>query len=276
MLFHPDPEAYITGAAIKVGYFATESDLRFHDKVQSDLFTQVDKTMDLLLTKYLKATICYEGIQRVESFPMPLSALREALLNAVVHRDYAVPAPIQIRVYAHSLVIWNSGELPENWTNEKRKGRHSSEPYNPDIANTFFRAGVIEAWSRGIQRVLEACREAGAPEPEILAELRDLRIEFPFSETYLASVVAEIPEGATPKPSEKTREKTREKILRLINQQPSITAKELAEEIGITAKGVEWRKCLKSTNSEDYRDNWALRGRYIHGAGLLALRPPAS
>ena len=98
MLFHPDPEHYISGAWVKIGYFQSEADLRYHDEVHGDLFTQVYKTLDLLLTKYLKAAISYDGIQRIESYPVPESALWEALLNAVVHRDYAIPAPIQIRV----------------------------------------------------------------------------------------------------------------------------------------------------------------------------------
>jgi ATP-dependent DNA helicase RecG len=70
LLFHPDPERFFTGALVKIGYFASESDLRYHDEVQGDLFRQVHQTMELLLSKYLKATISYEGIQRVESFPM--------------------------------------------------------------------------------------------------------------------------------------------------------------------------------------------------------------
>ena len=65
LLFHPDPERFFTGAFIKIGYFASASDLRYHDEIHGDLFTQVDKTMDLLLTKYMKAGISYEGVQRV-------------------------------------------------------------------------------------------------------------------------------------------------------------------------------------------------------------------
>jgi len=72
LLFHPDPERFFTGAAVKFGYFESDADLRYHDEVHGDLFTQVSKAMDLLLTKYLKAGISYEGIQRV------LAACREA------------------------------------------------------------------------------------------------------------------------------------------------------------------------------------------------------
>jgi len=122
LLFHPDPECFFTGAAVKIGYFASESDLRYHDEVVGDLFTQVDKTMELLLIKYLRAAISYEGIHRIESYPVPESALREVVLNAVVHRDYAVAASIQIRVYADRRRIWNPGEAARGLVGSQSAG----------------------------------------------------------------------------------------------------------------------------------------------------------
>ena len=71
--------------------------------------------MDILITKYLRALISYEGIQRIESLPMPREALREALLNCVVHKAYESLTPIQIAVYDNKLEIWNCGVLPEDW-----------------------------------------------------------------------------------------------------------------------------------------------------------------
>ena len=62
------------------------------------------------------------------------------------HRDYAVGAPVQIRVYENRLKIWNPAVLPEGWTLAKLLGEHASSPFNPAIANAFFRAGEIEAW----------------------------------------------------------------------------------------------------------------------------------
>ena len=70
-LFHPDPERFITGAFVKIGYFRTNAELLYQDEIHGDLFSQVDRTMDLLLTKYLKAGISYRGIQRVETLPRP-------------------------------------------------------------------------------------------------------------------------------------------------------------------------------------------------------------
>lgn len=237
LLFHADPERFVTGAFVKLGFFRTNADLLFHDEVHGDLFTQVEKTTDLLLTKYLKAGLSYEGLQRVERYPVPEAALREAVLNAVIHKDYASAIPIQISVYADRLQFWNPGQLPPGWTVEKLKGKHSSQPFNPDVANAFFRVGLIEAWGRGIERMLEACREAGFAEPTFQYEASGLWVNFAFPKEVVPAKVV----GAGEKAREKAREKTSEKILRLVRENPQVSADELADALGITRKGVEWQ-----------------------------------
>lgn len=167
LLFHEDPERWFTGAYVKIGMFRSESDLAYHDEVHGDLFTQMDQTIELLLTKYMVAWIGYRGLQRVETFPVPREALREAVLNALTHKDYGSGTPIQIRVHRDRLWIWNPGVLPPTWTAKTLLGPHVSMPPNPDIASTFFRAGLIEAWGRGYDKIRDACREAGTPEPTV-------------------------------------------------------------------------------------------------------------
>lgn len=75
LLFHTDPERYVTGAFVKVGFFREEMDLVYQDEVHGNLFQQIIKLMDLLCTKYMKAIITYEGIHRIETLPMPRKAL---------------------------------------------------------------------------------------------------------------------------------------------------------------------------------------------------------
>jgi ATP-dependent DNA helicase RecG len=157
LLFYPDPERFVTGAFVKIGYFLNDADLLYQDEVHGDLFTQVNETVGRLLIKYLKARISYEGIQRVETYPVPEEALREAVTNAIAHKDYASATPIQISVYDDKIMLWNPGHLPSGWTAARLLEKHSSEPYNPDVANAFFRAGMIEAWGRGIEKILAAC-----------------------------------------------------------------------------------------------------------------------
>ncbi|MGB1284234.1 MAG: ATP-binding protein, partial [Polaribacter sp.] len=136
------------------------------------------KTIDLLFSKYIKATISYEGIHRIETYEYPKEAIREALLNAISHKDYSSGFPIQISVYKDKLLIWNDGHLPKNWTTEKLTKKHSSKPYNPDIANSFFRSGYIESWGRGTIKIIEKCLEASLPSPLYHYGGSDFSVEF--------------------------------------------------------------------------------------------------
>ncbi|SEO13910.1 ATP-dependent DNA helicase RecG [bacterium A37T11] len=165
LLFHPRPEKFVTGAYIKIGYFESDADLIFQDEVHGNLFEQIEKAMDLLFTKYIKAIISYEGIHRVETYEYPKEAVREALLNALAHKMYEGFVPIQISVYSDKIMMWNQGHMPDNWTMEKLLAKHPSVPYNPDIANAFFRSGYIEAWGRGFTKMTGQCIQAGLPEP---------------------------------------------------------------------------------------------------------------
>lgn len=243
LLFHPEPDRFFTGASVKIAYFRSASELSYQDELHGDLFSQVRTTIDLLRTKYLKAAITYEDIQRIETFPVPAAALREAILNALVHRDYAVPAPVQIRVHRDKLSVWNPAVLPEGWTLAHLRGPHSSRPHNPIVANAFFRAGEIEAWGRGIQRIFDACAAANTPEPNLTLQGNDLWLEFPFSEAYLRAVAADqsgesIPDGITGAPV-KTPVKTPVKILDYLRGHPEATLAEVANAIGKSKRAVE-------------------------------------
>ena len=181
LLFHSDPPRFFAGAFVKAGYFRTETDLAYQDVIEGNLFAQVDRTVDLLRTKYSRPEISYDGIFRRETPQVPGEALREAVLNAVAHRDYGNPAPIQIRVYDDRIALWNPGTLPTDWTLDRLMGTHPSAPHNPGIANAFFRAGMVEAWGRGIGSIVEACRTAGTAKPQLVVEPGGMRLEFVFA-----------------------------------------------------------------------------------------------
>ena len=72
-MFHPEPQRFFTGAYLKIGYFETNVDLRYQDEVAGDLIVQVNQALEVLKTKYLRAWISYEGLQRIESWPVPMS-----------------------------------------------------------------------------------------------------------------------------------------------------------------------------------------------------------
>jgi ATP-dependent DNA helicase RecG len=228
LLFHPDPECFVSGAYLKLGFFESNVDLRYQDEVHGDLLSQVGKVVDILKAKYLKAWISYEGLQRIETYPVPEPALREALLNAVVHKDYASAIPIQISVYPDKLMIWNPAQQPQPWTAQQLLSKHASMPVNPDLANAFFRAGMIEAWGRGIERIVETCQQAGLEKPSFSPESGGFWVAF----TYAA---LETKESA----QENTQESAQEKIIQLLNNEPHLTRHQLAQRLSLTPDSVK-------------------------------------
>lgn len=234
LLFSGKPERWFLGAYIKVGYFETDADLIYQDEVHGSLLQQVDKALDLIYFKYLKAKISYEGIQRIERYPIPEAALREALLNAVVHKDYSVGIPIQISVYEDKLYIANVGHLPETWTLENLMSKHASRPYNPNIAHAFYLAGFIESWGRGIEKIFDACREDHVPTPEYTIHPGDIMIKFTAPEDRIIHTK----QGrVTEKVTERVTEKEK-KILELLLEDPAYTYQELASRLSISRKSI--------------------------------------
>ena len=228
LLFHPDPEKFVTGAYVKIGYFKTDDDLLFQDEINGNLFSQVEKTMDLLLTKYLKATIEYKGVSRIEEYPFPEAAIREALLNSIAHKDYSSANPIQISVYNDKIIFWNEGQLPENWTISQLKEKHPSKPFNPVIANVFFRAGLIEAWGRGIFKIINACRISNSAEPVFKCDLSGFFVEL------IAQKIGTLGEKLGEKLGENRLE-----IIKLMQANQQISIAELSRQIGISTTAIE-------------------------------------
>ncbi|MDO8262072.1 MAG: ATP-binding protein [Gallionella sp.] len=236
LLFHTDPEKFTTGACVKIGFFRTDSDLLYHDVIEGDLFTQAEKALDLLLTKYLRAGISYQALQRLERFPIPEVALREALINAIVHKDYGSLIPIQISVYDHKLMIWNAGPLPPNWTLASLMAKHSSQPANPDIARVFFLSGLIESWGRGIDLICNTCHAYGCPEPKFSSDGAGFWVEFPFMD------VGDLPDtsvkAAVQTPVQMSVQ-TSVEILRCLNNAPAMTLADVATAIDKSLRTVE-------------------------------------
>jgi ATP-dependent DNA helicase RecG len=180
------------------------------------------------MSKYLEAAIRYAGINRIEEYPYPEAAIREALLNAIAHKDYGSGNPIQIKVSDHGIIFWNAGQLPEAWTVDNLLKEHPSIPFNPDIATAFFRAGLIEAWGRGTLKILRECQNAGLPTPIFAYDPSGFRIEFKKRS-----------EKKSEKKSEKRSEKRSEKILELMKANRLITIAELAESLAIATRNIE-------------------------------------
>jgi ATP-dependent DNA helicase RecG len=244
LLFGANPEKFVSGAWIKIGFFVTNDDLRYQDEVHGSLFEQVEETLKMLHTKYLKAYITYQGLQRRETFLFPYAALREVLLNAIVHKDYSRRNPIQISVYENRIVFWNAGILLESWTLKKFLGKHPSEPFNPLIANAFFRAGYIEAWGRGIEKISLECRSNDIEPPIYDIDATGVMVTFHANPTHIQTAGKSYPGNRTAHGTDRGElgEKlgeTRAAIVQLMRQDAKISTKTLAENLGLSTTAVD-------------------------------------
>lgn len=167
ILFGSDPGKYYPNISVKIGRFGkSDDDLRFQEVIEGNLFKILFEVPEMLNNKFLTKHIDFEGLQRIEKGEYPVAALREMLLNALVHKNYS-GAPIQLRVYDDKISIWNEGTLPEGLTFDALRRQHASRPHNPLIADVCFKGGYIDAWGRGTLKIINSCKEAELPEPEM-------------------------------------------------------------------------------------------------------------
>ena len=168
ILFGKNPARFYPNTFVKVGYFRG-NDILFHDVVEGNLVTLLREVSNLLNFKYFTKKIHFEGLYRIETGEYPAPAIREMLLNALIHRNY-MGAMTQIRMHDDSINIWNDGALPAGINSEILKKPHRSNPRNPLIADVCFKGGLIDSWGSGTIRIIETCKQAGLPEPELMEQ----------------------------------------------------------------------------------------------------------
>jgi ATP-dependent DNA helicase RecG len=230
-----------------IGRFGADSEeLKFQEPLEGNLVYLLDEVQNMLNYKFLIRPVDFEGMHRREGDEYPVAALREMLLNALVHKKY-MGATIQIRVFDNKLSIWNEGTLPTGMTIESLKAEHNSKSPNPVIADACFKAGYIDTWGRGTLKIFKACKDAGLPEPQIIE--KDGGIEVTLFKTLTKRTDSE----PTKNPSEEIRdhfgtisERIRDQFgtkveatFRVIYQNPEYTAETIAKELDVTSRTVE-------------------------------------
>lgn len=167
ILFGKEPSRFYPNLFVKIGRFGKDdADLIFQENIEGNIITQVYTILEMLQYKFLVKKVSFEGINRIETNEYPIPALREVILNALVHRNY-MGAATQIRVYDDKIVFWNEGALPQGLSLEGLLGFHASQPRNTLIADVCFKGGYIDSWGRGVLKIYNSCKEAGLPNPEI-------------------------------------------------------------------------------------------------------------
>ncbi len=170
LLFGRDPQRKFIQSEIKcirfkgVGVTGEMIDLR---TVGGDVFDQLIEAEKFIFNNIALSAWIEDGkIQRQERWEYPPKAIREALANAISHRDYETTSRVQVRIFDDRMEFWNPGRLPEGWTVETLRHVHESIPGNPSIARQFFWVKYIEEVGTGTNKIIEWCIDWGLPEPE--------------------------------------------------------------------------------------------------------------
>lgn len=219
------------GAYLKVGLFDDREVLVREIYVKCPGIMIPDKTMDVLYEQYIQPTYKYGGnlARRTLVYSYPEDAVRELIVNAVVHMDYSYREPITIAVYLDRLEIGCMGSLPEGWTTDMLLERHRSVKRNRRLADVFHSAGFIEAWGQGIKKVMDDCASNGNPMPE-----------FKIITGALVSILHPKPieERIDVKTDDSSLDDTDTAIIDQMLNDPSITISAIANAIGVSRRTV--------------------------------------
>ena len=184
LLFHRKPDDIIPGAFIRIGKMESDEDVSSKFELHGSLMRLSQDIFEILETRYLSALISYNGNDRIETYPYPELALREAIFNSLMHSDWSVGEPILIRVFNDSLDISNRAVLQPGWSITE----HRSFQLNPLISETFEKAGFVEKFGTGISKIISSCKENGNKTPsfEVTSDGKEMTVAFSASSLYVA------------------------------------------------------------------------------------------
>ena len=170
LLFAKDVQKWFTTATVKCGHFygtKVEKPMASLQIYGGTVFDQVDMAVTFVMSRIDQRVGERIHSARVDVTPeLPAQAVREAIVNAVVHRDYTSTGSVQVMLFKDRLEVWNPGRLPQGMTIDKLIGVHASRPVNPVLANPVYLTGYIEQMGTGTTDIIERCEKAGLRTPE--------------------------------------------------------------------------------------------------------------
>jgi len=192
MLFGKNPFHFLKQAEVKCLHLPGVEIYKPFSSYQiysGNLFEQVDKAVSFVLDIIKHAVIQQEHTPQFKRpFEIPVFAIQEAIVNAVVHRNYCNTSGVQVMVFVDRVEVWNSGSLPPGLSVGDLKKPHKSYPANPLLASAFYLADYAQRAGTGTLEMVKKCREQGAPEPEFDLERHNFRAILPrdiFTEDVL-------------------------------------------------------------------------------------------
>ncbi len=188
----------------------------------------------------------------------------QAVFNAIAHKFYGTLIPIQIRVYADKIMIANDCVFPDDWTVDDLMGSHRSRPYNPLIANTFFRAGFIEAWGRGIEKIKDSCAQAGNPMPEYMVKKEDIMVTFKSLMTDTTQDTTQaVTQGTTQVGFQNIENSIPMRIIKVIKDNPALSQSQIAEMLGEKHDTIKYHMRKMRLSGVIEREGSSQKGKWI-------------
>ena len=175
LLFGRQPQRFLLSSEVKCAHFhgiEVAKPIPSYQVFKGSLFALVDQAVDFVLSKLNRSVgTRAESAQAPVAYELPPDAVREAIVNAVAHRDYTSSGSVQVMLFADRLEVWNPGTLTPSLTLAQLREPHGSVPANPLLAEALYLARYIERMGTGTRDMIRLCREAGLPEPEF--DVRD-------------------------------------------------------------------------------------------------------
>ena len=228
-------------ATIAIGRFSSETSIKDSFILRTDLFSEVSIALEYIKKHLNKNYIITGNPQREEKWEYPLDALREIVINMIVHRDYQNAGESNIKIFDNKIEFYNPGSLGNDLTVEKLKsGSYTSYARNKKIAELFREAGVIEKYGSGIKRINDSFLSYGLPVPVF----ENFQKGFKVTICNLSAVdLIDTTEKGVEKGVEKITENQR-KILSCIEKDPYISAQKIAQTISLSPRKVQ-ENCKK-------------------------------
>ena len=222
---------------IRMARFRGSDKLHFVDnqQVSGNFFELLDTGMAFFF-KHLSLSGEITGVLREEHLDIPVAALREALINALCHRDYGMyQCSIGIAIYDDRIEIESPGPLPRQLTPQSIKRLHKSYPRNKTLAEVLYRTMFLESWGSGVQRIMDACKAEGAKEPYWSEQTGFTVVTFPLKKLNGKSVSSNIGQNAP----QNAPQKRTEIIAKLILENQSIAIAEMAKQLEVSRDTVK-------------------------------------
>jgi len=170
LCFGKNIQEYVPEARVKCGIFEGTDKVGGprlgEEEYRTNIFEQIAAVQQFFVKNFRKRyEVNPETGQREYEYEWPLLAIREAVANAIAHRDYTIASDIDVAVFDDRVEIWSPGRLPEGITLKDLSGKHRSVLRNPAIAEMLYFTKYVEKWGTGIETMNALIKNAGLPEP---------------------------------------------------------------------------------------------------------------